>query len=38
MWYKGAPHVSFYLFEKGEGFGGNYVGEGRFSAEAVVRV
>lgn len=28
MWYKGSPHVSFYSFKKGEGFGGNYFGTG----------
>jgi beta-lactamase regulating signal transducer with metallopeptidase domain len=28
MSYKGSPHVSFYRFEDGEGFGGNYFGTG----------
>jgi beta-lactamase regulating signal transducer with metallopeptidase domain len=28
MSYRGLPHVSFYSFENGEGFGGNYFGTG----------
>jgi len=28
MSHEGLPHVSFYSFENGEGFGGNYFGTG----------